>query len=139
MPDFTDFDTFKPDMANKVHDLSSDTLKLALSTVAPSQSADTEFSDITEITAGNGYTAGGETLTGVTSTQASGTYTLNSSNVEIGASGGSITYRYAVLYNDTSTNDKLIGFLDEGSTVVIPDGSKRTFTPSTGWIVGTSS
>lgn len=43
------------------------------------------------------------------------------------ASGGSIaTFRYVVLYNDTATNDELIGWWDYGSAVTLASG--ETFT-----------
>ena len=44
-------------------------------------------------------------------------------DVTITASGGSIsTFRYVVLYNDTATNDELIGFYDSGSAVSLSAG-----------------
>lgn len=138
MPTFIEFNCFKADMANGIHNLSSDEIKIALTTSAPSASTDTVFSDITEITAGNGYTAGGVVLPSVTSTQTSGTYTFGSANAVILATGGSITYRWVYMYNNTAVGKNVIGYFDEGSSIVIPDGSKRTITPSSGWIVGTS-
>lgn len=137
MPTFIDFDCFKEDMANGVHDLANDEIKIALTNSAPSASADTVFSDITEITAGNGYSAGGVALASVTSTQTAGTYNFGSANGEIEATGGSITYQYVYMYNNTAASKNLIGFFNEGSSIVIPAGSKRTITPSSGWVVGT--
>jgi hypothetical protein len=44
------------------HQLNTDTIRMALTNSAPS-ATDTTFSAITEISAGNGYTAGGEDTT----------------------------------------------------------------------------
>ncbi len=117
------FDSFTEDVAEKKHNLGSDTLKIALSNTAPSASSDSAFSDITEISAGNGYTAGGITLASITSAQASGTYELDSASPTLTASGGDIgPFRYLVLYNDTATSDELIGYWDAGSPLTVADG-----------------
>lgn len=83
--------------------------------------------DITEISAGNGYTAGGTAASITSSSQSAGTYKLVLGDVVFTASGGSIgPFRYAVLYNDTATNDELIGWWDYGSGVTLLTG--ETFT-----------
>ena len=53
-------------IGNGAIDLDSHTFKAVLSNSAPSQSADDELADITQIANGNGYTTGGVTLTSVT-------------------------------------------------------------------------
>lgn len=77
--------------------------------------------DITEIAAGNGYTAGGTQATLVSSTQSSGTYILKLNNVTFTASSsGSIaTFRYAVLYNSTAASGNLIGWYDYGTALTV--------------------
>ena len=111
------FNVFLADMANKVHDLSSDTLKMALSNVAPVATYAT-LSQVIQITAGNGYTAGGTALANVTSTQTSGVYKLEADDVVFTASGGAILeFRYCVLYNSTTATDRLIGYWDNGAAV----------------------
>ena len=98
------FHQFVQDLAHKVHNLGSDTLKLALTNSAPTTS-NTVFGDITEIAAGNGYTAGGATITVTSSSQTAGVYKLIIQDVTITAGGGSIgPFRYAVLYNSTPTS-----------------------------------
>lgn len=85
--------------------------------------------DLTEIAAGNGYSAGGTALTSVTSSQTSGTYTLDAADTQFQASGGTMaTFRYVVLYNDTPTSpaDPLIGWWDYGSAVSL--ATSETFT-----------
>ena len=123
------FYVFGENLAEKVHNLQSDTLKVMLTNTAPTASTGTIKTDITEITAGNGYTAGGATLTVSSSSQASGLYKLVIADVTITASGGSIgPFRYAVIYNDTPTSpaDPLIGYFDYGSAITLGDGEAFT-------------
>lgn len=137
MAAFNAFHQATEDFAHGVHDLGSDTIKVALTNTEPSQSTDAVFGDITEISAGNGYTAGGETATVTSSGQSGGTYTLVLEDVEFTASGGSIgPFRYVVLYNDTpsSPNKPLLGYWDHGQEVTLGDGEKFTvdFDPTDG-------
>ena len=83
--------------------------------------------NLTEISAGNGYTAGGSTITISASSQSSGTYKLVVADVTITASGGAIgPFRYAVVYNDTAATDELICWHDYGSSISLNSG--ETFT-----------
>ena len=126
MATYTKFNSFVEALAEKVHNLGSDSLKVMLCLTAP-VATNSVKADLTEISAGNGYTAGGTAATISSSAQSSGTYTLTFGDVVFTASGGSIAnFRYAVLYNDTATNDELIGFWDYGSTVTVASG--ETFT-----------
>lgn len=128
MATFNKFNAFVENLAEKVHNLGSDTLKVALSNTAP-DSADATLSDITQISSGNGYSTGGTSATISSSAQSSGTYKLTLADVVFTASGGSIgPFRYAVLYNDTPTSpaDPLIGYWDYGSSVTLAD--TETFT-----------
>lgn len=127
MATVTLFQSFAEAAAEGKHNLASNTLKVALTNVAPSASSDTQFSDITEIAAGNGYTAGGVTATVDASALSGGVYTLTLSGVTWTASGGDIAAnRYAVLYNDTATNDELVAFADFGASAVIANGNTET-------------
>lgn len=128
MATFNKFNQFVEDLAEKVHNLGSDTLKVGLTNSAP-LATNTVWANITEITAGNGYTAGGTATTISSSAQTSGTYKLVITDVTFTASGGSIgPFRYVVLYNDTPTSpaDPLIGYYDYGTNVTITDGNSFT-------------
>ena len=115
-------------MAKKVHNLNSDTLKVMLTNTAPS-AANKVLANITEITPGNGYSAGGSAATFVSGAQSSGTYKLVLNDVTFTASGGSIgPFRYAVLYNDTPTSpaDPLIAWWDYGTSITLTNGNSFT-------------
>ncbi len=121
MATFVVFNSFKEAMPEKVHNLGSDTLKWMLSNTAPSL-ANTVFADITEIAAGNGYTAGGATAAVTSSAQTGGTYSLVLATTTFTAAGGGIgPFRYLVLYNDTAASKELIGYLDYGTSYTLPD------------------
>lgn len=109
----------------------SDTFKAMLTNAAPSKDASVYKADITEISAGNGYTAGGATLTGVNFAEAgegTGIWQWSCNDPSWTASGGDIaTHRYLVVYNDTHPDDILVGFIDRGSSAVIVSGNTRTW------------
>ena len=123
----TKFNQFVEDMAEKVHNLGADTLKVMLTNTAPT-AANAIKSDITEISAGNGYTAGGTAATISSSVQTSGTYKLTLADVIFTATGAVGPFRYAVLYNDTPTSPlkPLIAWFDYGSSISLASG--ETFT-----------
>lgn len=128
MATYTKFNAFVENVAEKVHNLGADTLKVMLTLTAP-VATNSVKANLTEISAGNGYTAGGTTTAQSSSAQSSGTYKLVIADVVFTASGGAMAdFRYAVLYNDTPTSpaDPLIGFWDYGSTVSVASG--ETFT-----------
>ncbi|MBP7704212.1 MAG: hypothetical protein KA105_02865 [Caulobacter sp.] len=125
MASFNKFNSFTEALAEKVHNLGSDTLKILLTNSAP-VATNTVKANLTEISAGSGYTAGGEVVTVTSSAQSSGTYKLVGSDVVFTASGSVGPFRYAVLYNDTATNDELIGWWGYGSSITMASG--ETFT-----------
>lgn len=125
MSTFNKFDSFVDAVSKKVHNLSSDSLKVMLTDVAPVRT-NTQKSNLTEITAANGYTAGGA-VTAQTLSNSSGTEKLVCANVTFTASGGSIAqFRYVVLYNSTATNSELISWWDYGSEVNLTTGAVFT-------------
>src|SRR5258706_4510552 len=117
MASFNKFNCFVADVANKVHNLGSDTLKIMLTNSAPSAS-NTIAANITEISAGNGYTAGGLTLTVTASSQTGGVYKLLGHDPSITASCAVVPFQYSGPFNYTPTSPvhPLIGDLHLGSS-----------------------
>ncbi len=114
-------------LITKSIDFDADAFKVMLTNTAP-VSTNSVKADLTEISAGNGYTAGG-TATTISHSRSTGTSKIVGTDVVFTASGGSIgPFRYAVLYDDTpiSPADPLIGFWDYGSSITLASG--ETFT-----------
>lgn len=134
MAAFNKFNSFVEAAMEKAHNLGSDVLKILLTNVAP-VATNTVKANLTEIGAGNGYTAGGTAVTISSSAQVSGTYKLVGADVVFTASGGTIgPFRYAVLYNETAAADELIGWWDYGSAITLANGETFTvdFDPTNG-------
>lgn len=125
MASYNKFNDFVEQLGLATHNLASNTIKVMLTNSAPS-ATNTVKSDITEISAGNGYTAGGTAST-PTWGETSGTAKLVLTDVTFTASGGSIgPLRYAVIYNDTAAAKNLIGWYDYGSSITLASGETLT-------------
>lgn len=133
MASYVKFQPFVEALAEKVHNLGSDTLKVVLTNSAPNVTDD-QLADITQIANGNGYTTGGTQATIASSAQASGTYKLVLNDVVFTATGAVGPFQWAVLYNDTAAGDELIAYWNYGSAVTLANGDTFTvdFDPSTG-------
>ena len=132
MAAYNKFNSFVEDVAEKVHNLQTDVLKIMLTNAAPVAS-NTVKANLTDIGAGFGYTAGGTAVTITASSQTAGVYSLVGSNVVFTAAGGTIgPFRYAAIYNDTQTAPAkpLIAWWDYGSALTLND--TETFTVSFG-------
>lgn len=123
MATFNKFNSFSEALAEKVHNLGSDQLTVALTNSVP-LATNTILANITEISYTNCST---RNITTVSSSQTSGTYTLVLTDLVLTASGGSVgPFRYVVVYNNTATNDELIGWVDYGSSITLADTETLT-------------
>lgn len=117
MSTFQKFNDYVEQLNKGVHNWSTHTFKAMLTNTAPA-ATDTGFANWTEITAGNGYTAGGMTLDTVTLSETSGTAKVTIADEVLTASGGSIgPFRYVPYYNDTATSpaDAAVCYFDYGT------------------------
>ncbi len=122
------FHQYVEDLAKGVHNLSTGALKVMLTLLAP-VNTNTVKANLTEIAAGNGYTAGGAAVTITTAAQTTGTFTLAGNQVVFTATPAAMAaFRYATLYNDTpvAPADPLIQFWDYGASLTLNAG--ETFT-----------
>lgn len=120
MATVTKFQDFSEQLIRGNQDFDAHVYKVALTNTAP-VATNTVLADITQIAAGNGYTAGGPTVS-LTLAETGGTTTVTGGTVTITATGGSIgPFRYYVLYNDTvaSPAKPLVQFYDIGAPVTL--------------------
>ena len=123
--------SFKSQLYQAVHDLTTDQLYVALYTgFAELNAATTIYSATNEVATSSSYTAGGKLLTGVTLNTYIFTAYVNFNNVTW--TGTAITARCALIYNVTKGN-KSIAVLDFGSdktqtnfTITMPSNTYTT-------------
>ena len=115
--------SFKLELYTGVHNLSSNTLKVALYTASANLDESTTVYSVTNEVSGGGYTPGGVALSGVTISSDGYTAFVNFNDAVFNAS---VTARCALIYNFTQAN-KSIAVLDFGSdktstnfTIVMP-------------------
>jgi len=125
--------SFKAELYQGVHDLTTDTIKIALYTANANLNASTTvYSSSNEITATGTYSAGGAQLTPITvsSSTADATAYVGFPNISW---TGTITARCALIYN-ASKGNKAIAVLDFGSdktmtptfTITMPANTSTT-------------
>jgi hypothetical protein len=122
--------SFKKELYQAVHNLATDTIKIALYTGnADLNEATTVYSATSEVS-GTGYTAGGQVMTGVAISSSGYVAYANWNNVSWTAA---LTARCALIYNVTRGN-KSIAVLDFGSdktstttfTITMPANTSTT-------------
>lgn len=136
MATYTKYEPFIEGLTNKLFDLfgTTDTVKAAIHSDAPTVATDDELADLTQVT-GTGYTAGGED-TQNDSTRSGGTVTETA--VDITWTAGAADWgaaRYVSRHDDTSTTDRLINSWDYGSNFTLGNG--ETFSLDFGASVAT--
>lgn len=123
MATFNKFNAFAENVAEGVHNLASNQLRIALTNTAP-VAANSVLTDLTEISYTN---LSARNVTTSSSAQTGGVYKLTCADLVLSASGGSVgPFRYVVLYNDTAAGDPLIGYYDYGSSITLASGETLT-------------
>ena len=104
--------SFKAELYQGIHDLTTDVIKIALYTANANLNEDTTvYSSVNEVPATGTYVAGGATMTGITVSTSGYTAYVGFDNVSW---TGVITARCALIYNSTQGN-KSVAVLDFGS------------------------
>lgn len=121
---FNKFNIFSQDLGRKVHNLNADTLKIMLTNRLP-LATDTNYSGMSDLSTGSGYTAGGITVTSQSYTQTNGVSKLIGTGAVITATGTLGPFEYEVLYNVTAGGN-VIGWWDYGSALTL--AAAQTYT-----------
>ena len=103
--------SFKEELYKGVHDLTTDTIKIALYTADANLNADTTVYSASNEASGGNYVAGGSVLSPITVTSSGTTAYVGFPNVSW---TGVITARCALIYN-ASKGNKSVAVLDFGS------------------------
>ena len=125
--DITIFNQFVDDLANKTHNLKTDTFKLGFitSAVTPAAADTTPMWSVgsgkdydgNEVVATGNYTAGGITIGNPTFSfvGGAGKWDDNGTNISLAQHGSGFTNaRWGIIYNDTATNNEAVAFVDFG-------------------------
>lgn len=124
MATFTKFQPFVENLAEKVYNLGSDQLAIALTDAAHAPaSTNGQLSQLTQISYAN---LSSRDVTTSSSAQTGGTYKLVCADLVLTASGSVGPFQYVVLYDDTAANDELIGYWDYGSEITLAAGETLT-------------
>lgn len=125
MAAFNKFRSFVEALAEKVHNLGSDQLVVALCAAANAPvNTNTVLANLTQASYTN---CSSRNVTTASSAQTAGTYKLTLTDLVLTASSGPVgPFRYVVLYNDTASNDELIGWYDYGSDITLAAGETLT-------------
>tara|TARA_R100001463_G_C3503552_1_gene219343 strand:+ start:146 stop:568 length:423 start_codon:yes stop_codon:yes gene_type:complete len=119
---------FKKDVMLGLHDLDSDTIKIALYTSSATLNATTDtYTTSNEVANGNGYTTGGVTLANASVIENGTSGCFDSDNPEW--TSASFTARGALIYNDTD-GDRAIAVLDFGGDFTVSSGTFRIVFPA---------
>jgi hypothetical protein len=104
----------------------TDAWKIALA--ATVNIADTTFtSGTTDLATGGGYTAGGNAASTSSASQTAGTYKLVLASPSVWtATGAGFTFRYAILWNSTTSTP--VAYWDYGSSQAVAAGETVTVT-----------
>ena len=118
MATFNKFNSFVEDVAEKVHNLGTDQLAVALTNSAP-VATNTVIANITQISYTNCST---RNITTSSSAQTSGTYKLVVNDLTLTATGTVGPFQYVVVYNSTAPSGNLIGYYDYASSITLNNG-----------------
>lgn len=129
MASFNKFNSFITEVAAGSHagalNAATDTLVVYLSNATPSAADDDVKADLAEISTGNGYTGPLDIENGAS--QTGDTITVTATDKTVTADGGPVgPFQYAVIANDDTTGDMLVGWYDYGEEVTLADGESFT-------------
>lgn len=132
--DIVFFDQWLVDVQEGLHDHENDTFKLGLVTSSVTPAATTAdprwgaggttnlSSD--QVTPGGNYSTGGPTIANPTCTLTGGAGVWDGDDISIAQNASNPTNaRWGIIYNDTDTGKRAVGYLDLGTTIDLSAGA----------------
>jgi acyl-coenzyme A thioesterase PaaI-like protein len=119
--------SFKEELYEGIHDLLTDTIKIALYTANADLGASTTVYTTDQEVTGTGYTAGGVTVTNVTVASSGTTAYVSFDNPQW--TGASFTCRGALIYNSSKAN-RSIAVLNFGNDKIVANGTFTVTMPA---------
>ena len=131
MATFQVVDEFANFLGRARDNLATDSFRAVLALTAPTKAGTTILTDITQIAGTGGYAS--VLLTGVAWVETgagTGIWQFSSNAFSWTVSGADFaSARYVAIYDDTSTNDDVVGFVDYGASFIVTNGNTFTVTP----------
>lgn len=119
--------SFKEELYEGIHDLLTDTIKIALYTANADLGASTTVYTTDQEVTGTGYTAGGVTVTNVTVESSGTTAYVSFDNPQW--TGVSFTCRGALIYNSSKAN-RSVAVLNFGNDKIVTNGTFTVTMPA---------
>jgi len=132
--DITYFDQWLVDVQEALHDHETDTFKLGLITSGVTPAATTSDPrwgagggtnlSSSQVTPGGNYSSGGPTMANPTVTLTGGAGVFDADDVSIAQHASNPNNaRWGIIYNDTDTGKRAVGFVDLGATIDLTAGT----------------
>ena len=127
---YVGFHTFPRDFLTAKHDFDVDEFRIALTNTVPNAATNIDFADSVEVANGGGYTTGGRVIDVDLTLSGSTTIVFGDPVVWTGGVGGFGPFQYAVLYNFSQLDQRLIGYWAYPSSISILETVTLTVVPS---------
>jgi hypothetical protein len=132
--DIVFFDQWLVDVQEKLHDHENDTFKMGFITSAVTPSATTSDPrwgaggatnlSSSQVTPGGNYSSGGPTIANPTVTLTGGAAVWDGDDISIAQNASNPTNaRWGIIYNDTDTGKRAVGYLDLGAAIDLSAGA----------------
>jgi hypothetical protein len=132
--DIVFFDQFCVDVQEGLHDLENDTIRVGLITAVVTPSATTTDPrwgsggstnlSSNQVTPGGNYSSGGPTIGNNSVTLTGGAGVFDGDDISIAQNASNPTNaRWGIIYNDTDTGKRAIGFVDLGAAIDLSAGA----------------
>lgn len=122
--------TFPQDFLTAKHNFDTDEFRIALTNTLPNAATDVDITDITQVANGGGYTTGGLTIDVTLSLDGAVSLVFGDPIVWTGGVGGFGPFQYAVLYNYSQADQRLIGYWAYPSSISVLETETLTVVPS---------